>query len=796
MTKTQPKTSRGQKPKQSSKPKLVSPVRIAKQSPKVVVPKETWRSKKKQALVALAALVACNIAMLMPGALPSGLAGALYLFVLPGWFIGLALRWKFGHFWDALVHVVGTSIAFVMLGGWLINGLGIVSSYGLPLRYDSVLFGFNCVLAAIVGVMLLGKHRYSKKLYSHQATHAKRWWALHAVPLLLPFLAAGGATTVNNGGGVWLVSALVVTIVALAIAMIGFARRIPESLMIVTLFGMGLALLFMTSLRGWHITGYDINQEFQVFQLTRVPFLWSMDHLRDPYNACLSITILPTIAAQFTHIADEYIFKFLFQVLFALLPVIIFLMARRWTNRSIAFLASFFFVSQVWFFQGMPTLIRQEFGLLFFSLLLMTLFNTRLPRLMRNTLLAIYAVAMVTSHYSTSYIALALLIFVYIFNFAASRQFLVRRYKRVTGVFFTHVIRWQFLVFLLGVICVWNGLVTHTGGALVAFVDSSGSNINKLVSGSTLTNGFEQLLYPYPRDVNFQDVSRSSASEFRDGYPQFDYYAEEQQKAGTLEPATFQEAPPRLGSTFQSISSLAFKFIKMLVNNVFIVVGVVYFWFAWRRKWFGSSEYVWLGMSGFVLLAMLLVIPDALKEYNLERLYFQLLLVWGLVGVFGGLLLLSFIKRNHLKYLCVVAVYGVQLLFYSGFMLYWGGGPALIAFNNYGEDYDKFYTHDAEVRAAQWLSQNYHSNDFVFTNAPGRNKLWAYSTVDRQHIMNTTWPGSIGKDNFVYETYINTMSGKAIYTYMGDEYAYTFPHDFLDETKDKLYSSGISQVYK
>ena len=36
------------------------------------------------------------------------------------------------------------------------------------------------------------------------------------------------------------------------------------------LFLMSVALLFMTSLRGWYVTGHDIQTEYHVFRLTEV----------------------------------------------------------------------------------------------------------------------------------------------------------------------------------------------------------------------------------------------------------------------------------------------------------------------------------------------------------------------------------------------------------------------------------------------------------------------------------------------------------------------------------------------
>jgi uncharacterized membrane protein len=135
-------------------------------------------------------------------------------------------------------------------------------------------------------------------------------------------------------------------------------------------------------------------------------------------------------------------------------------------------------------------------------------------------------------------------------------------------------------------------------------------------------------------------------------------------------------------------------------------------------------------------------------------------------------------------------------LFYSGFIFNFTGGVALISMNNYGEDYEKFYTHQAEVSAANWLQNNYDGSR-VYTDSPGRNKLWAFDpTINQDNILIDTFPEVISVNSYVYTTYLNTVGGKGLYTQNGDQYAYTYPTEFLDENKSKIYTTGISDIYR
>ena len=46
-----------------------------------------------------------------------------------------------------------------------------------------------------------------------------------------------------------------------------------------------LALLLMTSLRGWYTTGHDIQREYRMFELTLTNGNWRMSRFKDAYNA-------------------------------------------------------------------------------------------------------------------------------------------------------------------------------------------------------------------------------------------------------------------------------------------------------------------------------------------------------------------------------------------------------------------------------------------------------------------------------------------------------------------------------
>ncbi len=126
-----------------------------------------------------------------------------------------------------------------------------------------------------------------------------------------------------------------------------------------------------TSLRGWNITGHDIQAEFLAFGLTDHAQNWDMSALPSAYNACLSRHD-PADGAGADHgFLGALVFKLLLQLVFALVPVLTYLFARRFVDRRLALLAAVFTVAFPTFFTDMPYLVRQEVAFFFLALALL-----------------------------------------------------------------------------------------------------------------------------------------------------------------------------------------------------------------------------------------------------------------------------------------------------------------------------------------------------------------------------------------------------------------------------------------
>ena len=235
----------------------------------------------------------------------------------------------------------------------------------------------------------------------------------YTLPVFFPILATLGAIVLNNGGSDILTLILLAAIAIYSLLLVLFRDKIAVDLYPYALFFIGIASLFTTSLRSWYITGHDIEREFYVFQLTNTHHIWKMAFYQDAYNSCLSITILPTVLTNLLSIQDIYIYKVVFQIVFAISPILVFFIIVNYTIPVFAFISAFFFMSFPTFFNDMPMLNRQEIGFLFFGLVLYMMLLSKLSFSMRKILFIVFALGVIVSHYSTNFVLLALVTFAY-----------------------------------------------------------------------------------------------------------------------------------------------------------------------------------------------------------------------------------------------------------------------------------------------------------------------------------------------------------------------------------------------
>lgn len=389
--------------------------------------------------------------------------------LLPGFLISLILHIKKLSFWENLLFVVGLSIAYLEFGGLLLNVLLPIVGLNDPLAFQSVVFGFDAYLVLLFVFAWIRTKQLVIKIQFPKYSKTEK--VLYSFPIVFPILATLGAVVLNNGGSDILTLILLGAIAVYSLLLVLLRDKIELNLYPYALFFIGVASLFTTSLRSWYITGHDIEREFYVFQLTNTHHIWNMAFYQDAYNACLSITILPTVLTDLLSIQDMYVYKVVFQILFATTPVLVFFIIRNYTTPVLAFLSAFFFMSFPTFFNDMAMLNRQEIGFIFFGLVLYMMLLSDLSSRMRKILFVIFALSVIVSHYSTNFVLLALVAFVYISTLIISLSFVKNAFFSLLAKFYT-VPKYTFtnkifltlplILILFAATYCWNSLYTHS----------------------------------------------------------------------------------------------------------------------------------------------------------------------------------------------------------------------------------------------------------------------------------------------------------------------------------------------
>ncbi|MDX6476444.1 MAG: hypothetical protein QOH95_1955, partial [Gaiellaceae bacterium] len=237
--------------------------------------------------VVLAVVFVANVLVLtgspIPGLAP--LAGVVLVLVLPTMLLWQKLDWVDADPAERIVCSLGVVLLGLMLGGLLLNQVLGFAGVARPLDRTPVLVAVDLGL-----IGLLSWRRDRLRLPENVFRRLPEGSRLIAGGALAVVAAIIGAMRLNNGASGTFTVLMLVAVTSIFALVILRRARLTTTVISIVLYELGLATLLMTSLRGWYVTGHDIQLEYQVFQLTARNGIWDMSRFQDPYNACMSIT--------------------------------------------------------------------------------------------------------------------------------------------------------------------------------------------------------------------------------------------------------------------------------------------------------------------------------------------------------------------------------------------------------------------------------------------------------------------------------------------------------------------------
>ncbi|MCK9297359.1 MAG: DUF2206 domain-containing protein [Methanoculleus sp.] len=328
----------------------------------------------------------------------------LYLTFLPGVLVLKALRLHNLGTIETVLYSAGLSLAVLML-------TGLAANIAYPLLGYTRPFSFAILFLTIIAVVQVLLYLALTRDPGHAGVNQKMEISLSPVApflIILPFLAIIGTHIRDEYHMVTLLFLLLVLIAVIGIA-IGSDRLIPVSCYPLAVYSIALALLYHTSLISEYVWGYDIHHELHLVNSVLIPGFWDMTI---PYNTngMLSVVVLAPIYSLICDLDPVWVFKILYPLLFALVPLGLYRAVEKQTSAKIGFLSVFFFVSFFTFYTEMISLARQQIAELFLVLTVLVMIDKSMDRSRQAFLMVTFGFAMIVSHYGLSYIYLFSLI--------------------------------------------------------------------------------------------------------------------------------------------------------------------------------------------------------------------------------------------------------------------------------------------------------------------------------------------------------------------------------------------------
>ncbi len=442
----------------------------------------------------------------------------IVLLILPGILLLLAINRSTPRFSvQNFLTAMGLSLTFLIFGGLFINTIGPLIGIDRPLSRIPLLITLD-ILGIILAVIALYRHKNIKFEFKNHFKFKKLDILFISFGIVCLLLILGGSQILNNGGSGALVLCAIVGIAGYIILGILFHKKLNPTTLPIAIFLFSFSLILSYSLRSNYVFGWDINQEFHVFQLANNAKHWIISSDRGPYNACLSITILPTVLASITRISGAVLFKIIFQGIFALVPLAIYELTRIILpnkDRRLGFLAAAIFASQTWFIMQAPILVRQEIALFFFSIFLIILLS---KKTYYRFYIVLFGLMIILSHYSTAYVMLALLAI-----YTVVRLGLVfRNHPKLFSV--------RLLLILFIITFLWQYQMTKTAGNLNSTIKQTVSTLPQVFSSEGIGASVSQITFSNPNlntqqniTSDYQTQTKEYEKQYTDLYPRSTY---------------------------------------------------------------------------------------------------------------------------------------------------------------------------------------------------------------------------------------------------------------------------------
>lgn len=682
-----------------------------------------------------------------------------------------------------LAIMTSLGIAWIMFFGLIADVLLPVFGLKRPLTSDWLPLIF--VLATGLLIPWALKYKIAIKKRSN-LTRNKDTLFLASVLILMILFSFCGARLLNNGySNILIMSAFGLGLISIVFTIIR-QKHLPENILPIVLFVLSLCGVWSYSLRSNYVFGWDIQNEFKVFQTTLNSGNWILGAKHGAYDAMLSLSILPVVIAKVTGLAGLTIFKFLSPLLFSFVPVILYYIYRIFTKRWTSFLAALITIAQFYYMQQFSALVRQQIAFLFYATILYLILQNKLSNKSKNYLLLASIFGLVVSHYSTTYLAIIFFGGTYITSkiiFA-----LLQRYKPTQAKpKYKYINGWMVLILILSAL-IWYGPATHSSGYLEKLSQKNGYSYVIQKIGSVISQQFN----------NHQSIPKSTkiylktiGTQFQNSHKNFHYYpGASNNTVSPVAQATIHSKWPIL-KTLLNGASVVLNYGWWILGSAGILALAIS---TYRKLDYRKIELVILGAIGILGFITIHLSSTFQNLYNETRLDEQVLMFVAMPFILMVIWLLHNLPVRLIKFTATSIVL-LSFAIASGIITQVIGGLPPANLNNIGQDYNNFYIQQSDIASAHWLGDRYTSNSIVFADNYSSLRL----TAAKKQIFNQfndVTPQTISIGSFVYADYTNIKNGLVDKQISNKQFSYQFPTSFLQQNKNLVYSNGNAEVFK
>ena len=363
-------------------------------------------------------------------------------------------------------------------------------------------------------------------------------------------------------------------------------------------FLLGLAFLYQSTLISNGLIGTDIHTEYYFYREALNGWDISYPH---SYNTAIGTTLIAPLLTNWLNIPGYWIYKAIFPFVFALVPMILFVVYRKEFGETVAFLGSVFFITLPTYTLEMIGLPRQMLGELMLAVILLLVVVRPIRLNYSIPLLCVASSLGYMFHYITGpaillYLAGGSILLVLMKH----RQFAVRYLLVVLAVYA--------LVGAVDYSSVADGVVMEnlgrTGGAVVERAVGDG----------------DVPVSP----VVIPDEDGATPSVPSEGWWVTEYFSRQEPLIRTALGLDFMEA---------SVSGKVFRVLQF-GTQIALLLGCVWLLRNWRKV---SAEYMAFTLTAIALIAACILLPRFSNIINVTRFYHLALFLVSPLLIVGGL---------------------------------------------------------------------------------------------------------------------------------------------------------------